>query len=153
MDIAKYLILGDELETLISRIYLKVAAITHNNLTSNALIKISHEELNHASTLKMGKNYLKEAPDIFHGVDIDEAELQQGLKDCKELYERIHPMSSVLSCLISLLDLEKRFEKIHLGASVIVSDAHLKRLFQALAGGDQNHFKVLQEMISDGTAH
>jgi hypothetical protein len=49
--------------------------------------------------------------------------------------------------------MERRFEKIHLGASVFVSDAHLKQLFQALAGGDQNHIKTLQDMISATEAH
>ena len=109
MTIEKFLSLGDELETQLSQIYRKVASLTHNNPTSTKLTKISHEELNHASSLKMGKNYLKEAPDIFLGVEIDEEELKQGLKECRELYDRINPRTSVLSCLMSLLNLEQRF--------------------------------------------
>jgi len=85
MEIAKFLSLGDELETQISGLYEKIAALTHDDTISNKLIK----------------------------------------------------------------SLEKSFEKVHIGASVVISDAHLKKLFQALAKGDQDHIKTLQEMISN----
>jgi rubrerythrin len=153
MEIEKFLSLGTDLEIQISGLYEKISTLTHDNAISKQLIKISREELTHASTLKMGKSYLKEAPDIFHGVNIDEKELNQGLKECRELYDQIKPNSAVLPFLKSTLNFEKRFEKIHLGVSVIVSDAHLKQLFQALASGDQNHIKALQEMISALEAH
>ena len=148
MKIGKFLSLGYEIEAQISGLYEKIATMTLDVPTSKTLIKISHEELNHASTIKMGKNFLREAPDIFADVDFDETELNRGLQECHELSDRVDENLAVLSALKGLLSLEKRFEKIHVGASVIVSDARLKQLFQALAKGDQNHIKTLEKLIS-----
>jgi rubrerythrin len=148
MKTGKFLSLAYEIETQISGLYEKIATLTLDAPTSKTLIKIYHEELNHASAIKMAKNFLREAPDIFVGVDFDETELNRGLQECHELRDRVDENMAILPALKSLLDLEKRFEKIHVGASVIVSDDHLKQLFQALAKGDQNHIKTLEELIS-----
>ncbi len=148
MEFEKFLTLGTEIETQISELYRKIATLTHDDAISKKLIKISHEELNHASTLKMGKNFLKEAPCIFLGVNFDEEELNLGLQECRELHDRLQKNFGLLPGLKWLLSLEKRFERIHIGASLVVSDAHLQRLFQALANGDQNHIKTLETLIS-----
>jgi rubrerythrin len=148
MEIAKFLTLGTDLENLIAGLYEKVAALTLDAPTSKALMKISREEINHASTIKMGNNFLREAPEVFVGVQVEEEELKQGLRECGELRDRLDQNLAILPALKSLLSLEKRFEKIHLGASIVVTDEHLKRLFQSLAKGDQNHIKTLEELIA-----
>ncbi len=149
MNIEKFLDLGTELETLVSSLYEEIAKLAGDEATSKQLIKISREELNHANSLKMGKNYLKEVPDIFTGVSIDEGELNSDLQKCKELHGQLLQHLAFLPSLKSILDLEKRFERVHLGASVFVSDNHLKQLFQALSQGDQNHIATLTGMISN----
>jgi rubrerythrin len=149
MEIEKFLNLGTEIETLIAGLYEKVSALTLDASTSKALMKISHEEINHASTIKMGKNFLREAPEIFVGVHAEEEELKQGLRECGELRERLDQNLAILPALKSLLSLEKRFERIHLGASLIVTDDHLKQLFQSLAKGDHNHVQALEALIAN----
>lgn len=44
-------------------------------------------------------------------------------------------------------EIEAQISGLYIGASIVISDAHLKQLFQALANGDQNHIKTLDEMI------
>ncbi len=149
MEIERFFDLGAEIETQISGLYAKIATITHDDNISKTLIKISREELNHAAALKMGKNYLKEAPDIFLGVNFEEEDLNTGIKECREFQEQLQNNFGLLPSLKWLLRLEKRFEMVHIGAAVAISDAHLKQLFQALAKGDQNHIKTLETMISD----
>ncbi len=149
MKIEKFLDLGAELETQVSFLYEKIAKLAEDEAMSKQLLKISREELNHANSLKMGKNYLKEAPDIFIGVSLDEEELNLGLQKCRELHDRLQQNLALLPSLKSILDLEKRFEKVHIGVSVSVSDNHLKQLFQALTKGDQNHVAMLTGMISN----
>jgi rubrerythrin len=149
MKIGKYLSLSYEIETQISGLYEKVATLTPDAPTSRLLINIYHEELQHASVIRMSKSFLKAAPDIFADADFDETELNRGLKECHKLRDRVDESLAFPAALNGLLDLEKSFEKIHTGVSVIVSDVQLKQLFQTLAKGDRNHIKTLEELIAN----
>jgi len=148
MNIEKFLDLGAEVETQISAIYEKVASFAVDESAAKQLLKISREELNHANSLKMGKNYLKEAPDLFMSMNMSEAELKAGLAEIANIHSKLQGKALLLSALKWLLDLEKRFEKVHLGVSLSIADIRLKQLFQALSKGDQKHIAILTGMIS-----
>jgi rubrerythrin len=148
MNIEKFLDLGTEIESQISLIYEKVAKLTVDEAVSEQLIKISREELNHANSLKMGKNYLKQAPDLFLAVNMNEEELNAGLTELGIFQTRLKETTLLLPALKWLLDLEKKFERIHIGVSVLLADVHLKELFQTLSKGDQNHVVTLTQIIS-----
>jgi hypothetical protein len=148
MNIEKFLTLGAELETRLSAVYEEAAVLAVDEPTSKLLKKISGEELNHAASLRMGKNYLAQAPDIFVDSNLSEEEINSGISEIDLLHTRLRQGSLLLPALKSLLDLEKRFEKIHIGVSVLITDVHLKQLFQALAKGDQNHIAALSNLIA-----
>lgn len=147
MDITKFMSLGAAIETDISAVYEKVSTLTADQEVSAQLKKISCEELNHAAALNMGKNYLAQAPDVFLGVNMEEDEMKQGLAELENLSRRLNQDILLLPALKWLLDLEKRFEKIHLGVSVSIGDEHLAQLFKSLTKGDQNHIATLDKII------
>lgn len=148
MDIERFLNLAAEIETQISEIYQKVATLAVDEATAKQLLKISHEEINHANSLKTGKCYLKQAPELFMSVNMSEDELNAGLADIASIQSKLQGKILLLPALKWLLDLEKRFEIVHIGASVLIADIQLKQLFQALSKGDQNHIAKLTGMIS-----
>ena len=148
MNIEKFLDLGAELESQISSIYEKIAMLTVDEAVSKQLIEISREELNHANALKMGKNYLKQAPELFLAVNMNEEELNAGLAELGILQTRLKETTLLLPALRWLLDLEKKFERVHIGASVLLADVHFKELFRALSKGDRNHVATLTQIIS-----
>jgi rubrerythrin len=148
MNIEKFLDLGAELEAKLSALYQKIAPLAVDEATTKQLIKISHEELNHANSLRTGKNYLQEAPDLFMSVNMNEAEIRAGLAEISEIHLRLQSQTLLLPALKWLLELEKKFERIHLGTSLSLADVRLKQLFQALSKGDQNHIATLNKMIA-----
>jgi rubrerythrin len=148
MNIEKFLDLGAELETRLSALYEKVASLAVDAAAAKQLIKISREEINHANSLRMGKTYLKEAPDLFMSANVSEDELKAGLAEIAKIQAKIQPGTLLFPALKWLLELEKKFEKIHIGACLMLADVRLKQLFQALSKGDHNHVATLTEMIS-----
>jgi rubrerythrin len=148
MDIERFLDLGTELELKISKIYEKMAGLTNDTSLSKRLMSLSGEEINHANTLRTGKNYLKEMPDLFVGVQLEDEEMRSGLDGSAALLSELDAGLGVSEGLKRLLELEKRFERVHLGISVEIGDPSLKKLFKALAIGDQNHIAVLTGIIA-----
>jgi rubrerythrin len=148
MDIARFLDMGTDLENRISRIYEKISSLTNDESLSKRLISLSREELNHANILRTGKNYLSEMPDLFLGVQLGDEEIQEGLEDAGALLSELDIGLSFPEGLKRILQLEKRFEQIHLGISVEIGEPSLKKLFQALTKGDQNHVRILSEIIA-----
>jgi rubrerythrin len=148
MDINKFLTLAVQIETQISSVYEKVAKLAEDALVSTQLHKIAGDELNHAATLKMGLNYLHQAPELFVSVNMNEEALNKGLLDIASIQAQLDQKLLLLPALKWLLDLEKRFEKVHIGVSVSLADAHLIQLFKALAKGDQNHIATLTKLIN-----
>jgi rubrerythrin len=148
MDIEKFLDLGTELELKISKIYEKLAGLTNDASLSKRLMSLSGEEINHANTLRTGKNHLKEMPDLFVGVQLGDEEIRSGLDGAGAVLSELDAGLGVSKGLKRLLELEKRFERIHLGISVKIGDPSLEKLFKTLAKGDQNHIAVLTGIIA-----
>ncbi|MCX6564970.1 MAG: hypothetical protein NTW38_00855 [Candidatus Aminicenantes bacterium] len=96
----------------------------------------------------MGENYLKQAPDLFLAVNMNEEELNAGLAELGIFHTRLKETTLLLPALRWLLDLEKKFERVHIGTSVLLADVHLKELFQDLSKGDQHHIATLTLLIS-----
>lgn len=148
MDIPKILDLAVELETEISKLYELVADLSGDPPIAARLKAIANEELNHANSLRRGKRYYEEYPDLFSGLTMDENEARAGVEEVKIFRESLSNAKPPLAdSLKKLLDLEKRFERVHFGASVRISDLTLKRLFQGLTKGDQSHITVLKGLI------
>ena len=148
MEIATFLDLARELELKISELYRLASQSAIGGPLSSRLADISTEETNHANVLRVGKNYLIAAPDLFVGVSLNGGDIQDGLKQAETLSIELKEGLALREGLKRLLGLEKRFERIHLATSLELSDPSLKKLFSSLSTGDQNHIHLLTEMIS-----
>src|SRR4030042_3223628 len=148
MDIPNFLDLAEALETQISLLYNTIAERSGDPPIAARLKALANEELNHANVLRSGKRYFKELPDLFTGIAIDENEAKVGLEEAKMLYASLsHGKIPLIDGLKKMLGLEKRFEKIHMGASVTITEPSLKKLLTTLTNGDQSHILVLQGLI------
>lgn len=147
MEIGSFMDLAAGLELGISDLYKKIAEMSRDEPTAARLRTLAKEEINHANSIRRGKRYLEEMPDEFSGPMMSASDVNKGLEEIaafKSLLEAAPPLSDQLR---KILDLEKRFEKIHMGALVTIKDPSLKRLFNTLAKGDQSHMLVLLGLI------
>jgi len=148
MDIPKFLDLAVELETQISLLYDTIAKRSGDPPIATRLIALANEEHNHANVLRRGMKYYKELPGLFTGFAMDANEAEVGLLEarifCASLGQGKIPL---IDGLKKMLELEKRFERIHMGASVTITEPSLKKLFATLTKGDQSHILVLQGLI------
>jgi bacterioferritin (cytochrome b1) len=81
MDISKFLDLADELELEISKLYQLIADDSGDQPIASRLRAVANEEVNHANTIRRGKSYYEEHPDLFSGLKMDENELRAGLDE------------------------------------------------------------------------
>jgi hypothetical protein len=150
MDIGEFMGLAQKLEDGLSGLYQLASEAASGGPLFPRLVGLSKDESNHASALRVGKNYLSAAPDLFIGVTLKDENLTDGLERAASLAAEFKAGLALREGLKRLLDLEKRFEKLHLGVSVEVADPSLKKLFQSLTKGDQEHIQILSEMIAGG---
>jgi rubrerythrin len=148
MNVPEFIDLAEAIELRVSSLYELAAANTSDPPIANQLKRLSREELNHANILRTGRTYYESMPDLFSGLMMDETEAQEALKKAEEYLVQFRKEKlPILSQLKVMLDYEKRFEKIHMGASVKIKDEKLKELFNGLKEGDQFHIVVLGTLI------
>ena len=148
MDIPRFLDLAEELETQISKLYARVADSSGDPPIAARLKALAGEELNHANAIRRGKRYIEEMPDEFSGPTMSHADARAGLEEIMAFQSALKAVNLPLGDqLRKLLDLEKRFEKIHIGVLVKIKDPSLKRLFNMLSKGDQSHMLILLGLI------
>ena len=148
MDIPKFLDLAVDLETQISKLYEFVADLSGDAPVAARLKAIAGEELNHANAIRRGKRYYEEYPDLFAGLTMDDNEAWTGVEEVK-VFRAMLGRTKILvaDSLKRLLEFENRFEKIHMGVSVKITEPSLKKLFSTLTKGDQSHIAVLKGLI------
>jgi rubrerythrin len=147
VDIPDFLIMAAELETLASKLYESLAGLSPGTDLARQLKSLANDEVNHANILYMGKKYYEEMPDVFSGKKIDDDELWAGIEEAKRFQALIILGFSLPAGLKKMLHFERRFEKIHLDASVKVTEDSLKKLFIDLMKGDQSHLAILKNLI------
>jgi rubrerythrin len=148
MDIPRFLDLAVELEAQISELYEQIADLSCDPPIAARLKAIASEELNHANALRRGKRYYEGYPDLFAGLTMDENEAWMGVEEVK-IFRALLSRTKVplVDSIKRLLEFEKRFEKVHVGASVKTADPTLKKLFTGLTKGDQSHIAILKVLI------
>lgn len=148
MDIRKFLDLAQELETEIFKLYEAVGERSGDPPTAARLKALASDEMNHANVIRRGKVYFDEYPDMFAGIAIDENEAAIGLGQVRALLASVSQGTvPLLEGLRKLLELEKRFERVHVGASVKITEPSLKKLFTSLTQADQSHIQTLTSLI------
>jgi len=147
VDIPELLLKASDLETLASKLYESLAGLSSEPDLRKWLKSLANEELNHANILNTGKKYYQEMPDVFAGTTMDDDELWAGIEEAKRFQALLIPGFSLLRGLKKMLEFESRFEKIHLGTSVKITEPSLKKLFVNLTKGDQSHIIILKNLI------
>jgi rubrerythrin len=148
MDIVEFLDTAIDLETQISELYNTIAERSGDPPIASRLKVIANEELNHANVLRRGKQYYEELPEYFPGFMIDADDAGKGLGEIKEYQASLGDgRILLLEGLKKILDFEKRFERIHLTASMAIREPSLRKLFVNLMGADHSHILVLQGLI------
>jgi len=148
MNIPEFIDLAAEIEANVSSLYNAIAANTNDRPIAQQLEQLADEELKHANILWTGKGYYQSMPDLFVGLTIDESEVREGLKGTEALQKLFsQKRTSLLSQLQSMLEFERRFERIHMGASVKIENESMKRLFVSLSKGDHSHITILMALI------
>jgi len=132
--------LAIQLEEKMSECYKEISRLCQEESIANEFVRLSNDEIAHMNLLIMGKNYLKEAPDIFHLRRERIEELKIGLNKITGLIERVRDKKIALEeALNDAAELERLFEQFHLRAIAEVKDASLKKLFEALSVDDKTH--------------
>lgn len=148
MNIPEFLDLAVDLETQISMLYNTIAERSGDPPIATRLRTLANEELNHANVIRRGKKYYEEYPDVFSGITMDENEAGVGLEEAKIFLASLsHSKIPLIDGLKKMLELEKRFERIHLATSVKITEPSLKKLFATLTKSDQSHILVLKGLI------
>lgn len=148
MNIPEFLDLAADIEAVVSDLYHAIAANTSDRPIAQQLEQLADEELKHANILRTGKSYYQSMPDLFVGLMMDESEVREGLKGTVALQTLFsQKRTPLLSQLQSMLEFERRFERIHMGASVKVENESMKQLFVSLSTGDHSHITILKALI------
>jgi hypothetical protein len=149
MKIQDFLDLAEEIELKISDLYTIIAANTADPPTASQLKKMAAEEINPANILRTGKAYYEAMPDLFAGLMMDEAEVRAALEEALEHHAAfLQEKTPLLHQLQTMLEFEKRFEKIHMGASVKIEDQNLRQLIMGIRKGDHSHITMLDALIA-----
>ncbi|MCR4409488.1 MAG: hypothetical protein QHH43_03155 [Candidatus Saccharicenans sp.] len=148
MSITALIIEAIDLENLVAEIYQQTAELAPSENIAKELVSLSGEERDHANLLRAGRNYQARAPEAFGQARISKEELLEGIKAAQDLLARIENKKLLLPQILGeLLELEGRFEKIHLHTLVEIHDESLKKLFQRLAGEDRDHLNRLTRLL------
>jgi len=148
VGIPEFLLMATELEKYASKLYDSLAVLSSDSALAKRLKTLANEEMNHASILSMGMNYYKGMPDAFLGTRVDDEELWTEIEEANRFQALLVPGFNLLEGLKKMLELEKRFENVHLDTSVKVMEPSLRKLFLDLMKGDQSHILVLRELIN-----
>jgi rubrerythrin len=152
MSLTLLLDLGAEFERKLSACYGKLEFFMSADADSAVLRRIARDELNHSNLLISGKEYARRLPDLFGKESALTGDIQAGIELVEALLRDLDRGVKVASGLRRLLELEERFEKVHLKTVVEIKDDSLRKLFSNLAGEDRSHIRALEEMIAAGEA-
>ena len=132
--------LAIQLEAKMSECYKAMSQLCQDESIANEFIRLSNDEIAHMNLLLMGKNYLKEAHDVFSLRRERIGELEIGLNKITGLIERVRDKNIDLEeALNDAAELERLFEQFHLRTIAEIKDASLKKLFEALSTDDKTH--------------
>lgn len=149
MSIHELFDLAIQAEERMSVCYKEMSQICQNESISKELMILSKDEIDHMNLLATGKNYLKEAPDIFGLKSERITELKIGLNKITRLIESVQKNRVNLEeALNDAVEIERLFEQFHLNKITEVKEPSLRSLFEALSAGDKDHKERLMKIIT-----
>jgi rubrerythrin len=147
MNIPDFLAAAAELEMVASRLYETLAGLCPDMSLTRSLRGLSNDEVGHANAITAGRTYHQEMPDVFGRIKVEDLEVQKGIEEGNNLRAMLAPGYNLTVGLKRMIELERRFERIHIAASIEIADPSLKRLFEALTRNDKSHIATLNKLI------
>lgn len=149
METSRLILLAVQLEERVAACYTKLSRLASSRpAVAEDLEKMSREEIVHAALLKSGEKYASDDPGLFETGVLGEADLNTFLGLAKDLDGDLEANAlSLVKGLTVIRDLEAIMEKAHLGTLLKITDSSLRTLFQALADGDKDHRRRLDQIL------
>jgi rubrerythrin len=136
------------IEESVSRCYKIMSMIVPDDNLSRELNRLSLDEKDHANAIKTGKNYVFKNPDLFGKETISDDEIRMGIRLVENLIDDLEQKrADLLGGLKRILDLEKKFEIVHMTTAVEIKEPFLKRLFETLSKDDSDHRRRLEDIV------
>ena len=148
MNIQDLMTAAAELELVAAKLYDTLADVSADETLTRALRAISNDEVCHANALSVGKKVHQEGPDVFSRINMEEEEIQQGIQEGTGFRAELKSGFDLTEGLKKMIELERRFERIHINTSIKITNPSLKRLFEALTKGDRSHIITLNRLIN-----
>ncbi len=150
MNLREFLEISVRLEEALFYCYEALAKAIPDEASCADLSRISREELQHVNAIRLGRQYVAKVPDLFGSPALSAAALAEGIALTEALHKDILGGQDRPAQLARLLDLEKRFECVHMDTSVEILEPSLKKLFEDLSREDRTHVEMLTEILSRG---
>ena len=139
-----------QIENKLSECYSKLSELSSDVALSRTLQKLARDEIDHMNILKAGKNYVVKMPALFEWKGLAGEEIEEGIKSCDELIYALENKKMDLTQALRLLyKLEIKFEQVHISNGVEIKEDFLRRMFDALVRGEQEHKEKLEVIIAN----
>jgi rubrerythrin len=148
MNLREFLDTAIRLEQAVAGCHQSLAEIVPDPESGEELRRMAHEETQHVSALRLGRDYVSKMPDLFGRQIVPCEALQEGLDGAEALLKDILTGHGWRAHLLQLRELERKFESVHIDTSVEVRDPSLQRLFENLCREDRAHIEVLDGILS-----
>jgi rubrerythrin len=147
LNIPDFLTAAAELEMAAAMIYETMADLSPEVGIARHLRALANDETRHADAITMGKRYQQEMSDAFGRTKMEDKEILKGIEDGNAFRASLTPGYALTDGLKKMLKFERRFEKIHIAASIEITNPSLKRLFETLTKGDKSHIATLNKLL------
>jgi rubrerythrin len=147
LNIPDFLTAAAELEMAAAMIYETMADLSPEVGIARHLRALANDETRHADAITMGKRYQQEMSDAFGRTKMEDKEILKGIEDGNAFRASLTPGYALTDGLKKMLKFERRFEKIHIAASIEITNPLLKRLFETLTKSDKSHIVTLNKLL------
>lgn len=147
MNIPEFLTAAAELKMVAAILYETMADLSPKGSVARHLKALGNDETRHANSITMGKRYHLEMSDAFDRTKMGDDEVQKGIKEGNALRASLMTGYTLTKGLKKMLKFERRFEKIHIAASIESTNPLLKRLFEILTKSDKSHIATLNKLL------
>jgi len=125
-----------------------MSLLAEDDHLSRELNRLSLEEKDHVTAIKAGKNYVFKNQGLFGREKVSEDEIRIGIRLALNLTDDLEQKKmSSLSGLKQILDLEQRFEIVHMNTAVEIKEPFIKKLFETLSQNDAGHRRRLEDIV------
>ena len=147
LNVPEFLTAAAELEMVAAMLYETMAELSPDSGMVRHLRALADDEARHANAITIGKRDHQEMSDAFGRIDLEDGELQRLIMDGNAFRASLKPGFILTEGLKKMLKIERRFEKIHIAASIEITNPALKRLFETLTKNDRSHIATLNNLL------